>query len=182
MKTVKTIVATALAGVMLFSMAGCSVKKIEPVSSSKFNSACSEYDVELDEYAEEGYENLYFYNQYYYIDYFSYTDADAAEDLYEDAYGSFDHAKSGNDFSGTSRFVSMDDFKYMLFNGNSDTDGLFEPLSDFYESLGGELDGYVYGGIFWADDMIIVCVTTSSDKEDKDLINNILSEIGYPHP
>lgn len=183
MKMLKNVAAVAMAGVMIMSAAGCKALKIEKVSSGDFTSAVEDNTgIELNEYSYEGIENLYFYNDWYYIDYFEYEDADEAKDVFEDAYDSFDSAKSHNDFSGSSKYVCVNDYGYFLFNGEVEGSGFIAPLSDEYESIASSLDGDVYGGVFWADDMIMVVITRSDDKEDKDYINAILSDLGYPKP
>ncbi|MBO4636575.1 MAG: hypothetical protein J5685_05440 [Clostridiales bacterium] len=183
MKAFKTIGAAALAGAMMLSMAGCSSVKIEKKSMKDFESAVEDNtEIDLNEYSYDNCENLYFYNDWYYIDYFEFNDADEAEDAYDDAFDSFSSNKDHNDYSGSSRNLSTNDYKYFLFNGEIDGSGFFAPLSDEYESIAGSIDGDVYGGVYWVEDTVIVVMVRSHESDDKGYINAILSDLGYPHP
>lgn len=170
MKTIRNVIAVTLVGATMFSLTACGGTKIEAVSESDFIDALEKYldeDGILDYDTEEA-DNTYYYEGDYFIDYYKYNDADDAKDRFEEIYELYNNARSNNDLDGTYSAVSMGSYGYILLDCDSDDPSFSE--------------GYNYGGIYWTEDVLIICIFQDDSSSGKSNIDGILDEIGYPHP
>jgi len=167
MKKAKCIVSAVLAGAMLLPLTGC-LKKVEYVKEKDFKNAIEEVFDEDDYIAHDDF--IYLYDDEYSIALISYDDEDDAEDEWDDVLDSYDDMMDDNDFDGRTLRVDMPSYGYIILNGDVD-----DP--DFMNGR-----GYVYGGIYYVDDEIIVVCTTRDRDSTRDDIDIILRELGLPHP
>ena len=166
MKKLKQIIAVTLIGAMLLPLAGCA-KKIERIRAKDFEDALEEV-FDDDDYASYG-GSVVLYESNYYIAFRTYDDDDDARDEWEDFLDDFDDMKEDKDFDGRTRRVDHDTYGYVLLDGDCDD-------RDFMER------GYIYGGIFYVEDEIIIVLTTKDKDDYRDDIDTILRALGFPHP
>ncbi len=172
-KFVRSIVSVVLLGSMALSFAGCA-KKIEPVKKNDFKDALEEsFDIDDDDYSEyewDDYTDIYYYDHDYYVEMYQYDDADDALDKFEDAYDDFQDMLDDKEFKGRHKavFNEKGGYGYITFSGESDSDDFF--------------DDDIHGGIYWADDTIIIVVVTSDKDKYTENIDAMIKALGYPKP
>jgi len=170
-KTVKKIMSVILATSVVLPLAACG-KKIEPVKAKDFKKALEEsLDIDDDEYYDwddEDDENIWYSDSNIVIDFYIYEDEDDAYDLFEDLYDEYQDMMDDKDFSGKSKAVFTDTYGYITLNGEADTKHW--------------LDDDIYGGIYYAGDMVAYIYTTSTKDAKKETIDDLLGELGFPKP
>lgn len=177
MKTMKKVISVALVGVMMMSLAGCA-KKIESIRLKDFKSAL-ETVIDEDDYTATD-SNVYYYGDDFFIECYKKDDEDDAADAWEDILDSYNDMVDDKKFDGSYRMVNTDTFGYILLKGDCDDKHFLEDISNVYFLESGR--NYYYGGIFWVEDEIIVVMTTKDKDSNRDDINTILNEMGYPKP
>lgn len=172
-KAIKSIVSITLLASMAFSMAGCA-KKITPVKKNDFKDAIEEvFDIDDDDYWEydgDDYTSISYYDHDYYVVMYQYDDADDALDDFEDIYDNYEDMVEDKEFKGKKKAVFNEKagYGYIVLNGESESD-------DFY-------DDDIYGGIYWADDTVIVVLVLSDKDKYTENIDAVISALGYPKP
>lgn len=186
MKDFKSVVATALVAVMSFSIAGCAFfPTIKPVSMKEFKKAIKATDDDdlIDNYSELDEDDILLYYSNYAEDdiigaasaydydgiliaYYQFEDRKAAADYYKDIYSDFEDWIEDDEFDGKRKLYKSGTGGYIVF------DGEFEDVTF--------VDDYGVGGIYWADDMIIIARCESDKKKEIKKINAFIEELGYP--
>ena len=167
MKKVKCIVSAILAGAMLLPLTGC-LKKVEYVKEKDFKNAIEEV-FDDDEYLDfDGL--IYVDDDDYAIGLVIHDDEDDAEDEWDDVLDAYDDMMDDHDFDGRTVRVDLEDYGYILLNGECDD-------RDFMRGR-----GYLYGGIYYVDDEVIVICTLKDKDSYRENIDTILRELGLPHP
>ena len=174
MKKVKSIISVALIGSMLLGFAGCAKvkaydkKEIKAILKDDLeikkddirDGESKDYEYVISEYGKAGI--------YCYI----YEDEDDAADDFEDLYDDYSDDFDDGVFEGSHKMKLSKTNGYIVFDGEgTDDDG-----ECFYE------DEYYYGGIFFADNMIIQVATYKDKDSAREDVDAVLKEFGFPKP
>lgn len=180
MKNCKKILSAILVASMAFSLAGCS--SVKAIDKKDFKNALKELklDDDMREYKGDDIE-YYGYDEddikylarvwdddqwYMFI---QFEDTEAAHDYFEDEfYDDIMDVKEDKDFDGKLKTKLSKSSGYIILKGESESD-------DFME-------GEVYGGIYFKNDVVVVALATSDKKSDIKDIDTFLKSIGYPKP
>ena len=173
----KQVISVALVSAMALSIAGCA-KKIESIKKGDFKDAIEEV-IDDGDYVEYG-DNIYYYGDNFFIDFYQLDDEDDAADAWDDILDSYNDMVDDKDFDGSRRMVSTSNYGYILLDGESDSDDFLADVSGITFLAGGE--NYYYGGIFYVEDEIIVVMTLKDKDGNREDIDTILAAMGYPHP
>ncbi len=173
----KKVISVALLGAMALSIAGCA-KKIESIKAKDFKNAIEEV-IDEDDYSDLG-DNIYYYGDNMFIDFYEFEDADDATDTWEDILDSYNDMTDDKKFDGSRRLVNTSNYGYILLDGECDDKNFLSDLSNVYFLQSGR--SYYYGGIFFVDDEIIVVMTTKDKDGNREDIDTILAAMGYPKP
>lgn len=166
MKNVKKIIAATLVGAMILPLAGCA-KKIERVKSRDFEAAIEEV-FDDDEYGSYGGSTVVYADNYE-IMFMTLDDDDEARDDWEDFLDEFDDMMDDDDFDGRTRRVDRGEYGYVLLDGENDS-------RDFADG-----SDYLYGGIYYVEDELIVVLTTKDKDSYREDVDTILNALGFPH-
>ena len=173
----KKIISVALLGAMTLSVAGCALK-IETVKKGDFKDAIEEV-IDEGDYAETS-NNIYYYGDNFFIDYYELDDEDDAADAWEDIYDVYEDMIDHSDFEGKRKTVSTSSYGYILLDGECDDDDFLRDVSGVQFLAYGE--NYYYGGIFYCEDQIIIVMTLKDKDGNREDIDTILDALGYPKP
>ncbi len=171
---IKGFTSVLLIGSMLFSIAGCG--RVKAYDKKEVKSILKD-DLGLKDDKD--------YYTYDWDDYYVFTgsngkssfriaiyeDEDDAADEFEDLLDNFQDDKDDDCFSGRSRYVSGKSSGYIVLNGEADDDG------DFFTE-----DEYYYGGIYWADNMIIWVLADKDKDNAREDVRAFLKAFGLPRP
>ena len=163
---IKSFLSVTLVASMLFSLTACAgVKEYDKKEVKSILK--DELDLKADDdfysYDWDDYES--FYGSYGKASFrvYIYDDEDDALDFFEDLVDDV--------FSGRTKCVTSKTSGYITFSGEADDDG------DFFSE-----DEYYYGGIYYADNMIIR-VSAQKDKDSaRDDVNAFCKAFGLPKP
>lgn len=172
MKKIKGTVATLLIASMALSIAACgSVKEVAP---KDFKTAVKEIlDCDKDDIAEsDGYDYIESIIKYkgedydkYDIELTEYDDEEAAQYIFDSRVMTMNFLKDHNGIEGKSKIAK----NYITFDAE---------ITPYYD--GDSEDAY--GGVYLAKNYIIEISTSTGKDKDKDVIDDLLKEIGYPRP
>lgn len=174
MKKVKSFISVVLIGSMLFALAGCA--KVKAYDKKEFkNILKDELGIKKDDIREYEYDDeeyLSAENGKAFISVTFYEDADDAAEAFEDIYDDFSDDFDDGLFDGSHKMKSSDTNGYIIFDGTGNDDDA-ERFSE---------DEYAYGGIFFADNMVVI-VGTDKDKDSaREDVDEVLSALGFPKP
>lgn len=172
-KVLTNVVSVILIASMGLSVSGCA-GKIKPVAKKDFKKALEEsFDIDDDDYTDykgSDYDNVWYVEHDYYVEYYQFDDEDDAMDMFDEFYDRYEDMVDDKDFKGRHRSVVNDKkaYGYILLKGESDDDDFF--------------DGDIYGGIYWVDDTIIIVLVSSDKDKYVDNITAMIRALGYPKP
>lgn len=172
--TIKRIASVAVIGSMLFSFVGCAKikaydkKEVKDILKNELDLKDDKdyYTYDWDDYksfsGSNGKANFYIR---------IYEDADDAQDVFEDYLDDIEDDKDDKVLDGKIKISSGKTSGYITFSGEANDDG------DFFIE-----DEYYYGGIYWADNMIIVvCAEKDKDTARED-VTAFLRAFKLPRP
>ena len=174
MKKFKGIVAVLLVAIMLFSMAGCG--KINEMSAKDFKAAikdvldCDKEDIdESEDSYDDSVETVITYEgedyERYSVSCTEYEDEEAAKYNFDYAAARYGFYKSHGGIDGkikiTNNYITMDAEIVTSYDGDS-------------------VDRY--GGIYLAGNTVIYVYAKTGKDKDKDVIDDLLKELGCPKP
>lgn len=179
MKKFKALAAGLMAGVMLFSLAGCA--NFKATDEKTFKNALEDvFDLEEDDdyyvyedddtWIDDCDTSIYAYDSDCYLVFLEFDDPEDAYDYFEDVYyDDFEDMIKDKDFDGRYKMSANEKSStgYITFDGDAD--------SDF-------ADDDIYGGIYCKDGILVIAMAWSDKNSDKEDINEFLKAIGYPKP
>lgn len=207
MKTFKKVIATALVATMAVSCTGCGALKIKATDAKSFNKALSKLSDDMaeaiDDFDEEwgfGFSDNYLamYEKYddaddiedeldienaeEYImgyctdedeeavilyEFISFEDTESAHDYFnEEWYEDYSEAKKDKDLDGTMKDSLSKTSGYIILDVESDSKDLGK--------------GNIYGGIYFADNTVVIVMGMDASKSSKKEIDSFLESIEYP--
>ena len=189
MKKMRTIIAAVLACATALSFTGCS-------NAKKLQDEDFFYDA-LDKGAKIDEDDCYHDKNTYvngdkveymictrdgdnYYTYLRFKDADDAMDYFEDSfYDSFSEAIEDDAFEGYHKNAVTKHSATVVFSGDLEDS---TPLYFYYTYFYSYSDTEFYGGVFVIDNVYIEVVSVDGSKRDKEKINNVLKNLGFPRP
>ncbi|MCQ2528348.1 MAG: hypothetical protein MJ108_04430 [Saccharofermentans sp.] len=175
MKKIKTIVSGLLIGAMMMSFAGCASvkardkKEVKDILKEKLE---LKKDKDFKNRSYDDYDYFYGESGKAYFSIYIYDDEDDAADVFDDLYDSYEDDLEDDVFDGKIKLKSSDTSGYVTFKGECTDDD----AECFLE------DEYYYGGVYYADNMVIR-VSASKDKDNaRDDVNAFLKAFGLPKP
>lgn len=176
MRKIKSILAVVLVACMMLSVASCA-KSVKKVDKDKFEAALEKVKIDDDDLYENknGTRDGYDYDRtisaydgnciYVYIEF---EDADECKEYFDDEiYDEFEDLKKDKDFDGKLQMHTGAHSGYVIFNGEADGD---------------DVDGDVYGGIYFRDNVLVMVMCYSDKKSDIEDIQTVLKALGLPRP
>ena len=115
-----------------------------------------------------------------YYTYLRFKNADDAMDFFEDSfYDSFADAIDDDEFEGYHKASLTKRNGTVVFNGElEDSTPLYFYITSFYNYSDTEL----YGGVYVMDNIYIEVFSVEGSKRDKEKIDNVLKNLGFPRP
>ena len=129
-KVLTNVVSVILIASMGLSVSGCA-GKIKPVAKKDFKKALEEsFDIDDDDYTDykgSDYDNVFYVEHDYYVEYYQFDDEDDAMDMFDEFYDRYEDMVDDKDFKGRHRSVVNDKkaYGYILLKGESDDDDFF---------------------------------------------------------
>ncbi|MCQ2528349.1 MAG: hypothetical protein MJ108_04435 [Saccharofermentans sp.] len=105
------------------------------------------------------------------INYRWYDDEDDAEDYFDVAYSGFEEDFDDDLFDGKHDMKRSGSQGYVVLAGEGEDDG-----SWIYE------DQYFYGGVYYADHMVVTIITTRDKDKAREHVDEVLKELNFPRP
>ena len=105
------------------------------------------------------------------ITYTFYDDEDDAADSFEEYYDNFEDDFDDDIFDGKYDLKWDGNQGYVVFDGEGTDDG-----TAFLE------DEYYYGGVYYADGMVVVIYTSRDKNQAREDVDDVLNELKFPKP
>lgn len=189
MKKMRTIIAAVLACATALSFTGCgNAKKLQ---DEDFFYDALDKGAKLDDddcyHEKKAYVNgdkveymIYSHDGDNYYTYLRFKDADDAMDYFEDHfYDSFADAVDDDAFEGYRKASVSKTAATVVFNGElEDSTPLYFYASSFYFYSDTEL----YGGVYLVNNVYIEVFSVEGSKRDKEKIDNVIKNLGFPKP